>query len=133
MDPATVGAWCTGIAAIIASIGAVVKIIVSRPRLPVAEELLEQLDELRDDLLALARWAHHARAVAASEGVELPEPPSVLVSAGHREGERRHDDGAHGWRSAVRVQTGEQVAVGPPSANGPTTIPNRRALRPPPR
>lgn len=131
MDPATVTATLTGVAAVIAAVGAVVKIVVSRPRLPVAEELLEQIDELRSDVLALARWAHNARALAASEGVDLPEPPTVLMSSGEREGERRHDPARHGWRSSVEAQTGERVRIEP--VGGPATTPERRRPRLPQR
>jgi hypothetical protein len=127
MEPATVTAALTGIAAVIAAIGAVVKIVVSRPRLPVAEELLEQIDELRSDVLALARWAHNARALAASEGVDLPEPPTVLLSSGEREGERRSDPARHGWRSSVEAQTGETTRIG--RVDGPSTVPDRRRPR----
>lgn len=128
MDAATVTATLTGVAAVIAAIGAVVKIVLSRPRLPVAEELLEQIDELRDDVLALARWAHNARAHAASQGVELDEPPTVLRSSGEREGERRHDPARHGWRSSVVAQTGDPVHR-PGPAHGPATVPDRRRPR----
>jgi hypothetical protein len=128
MDPATLTAGLTGFAAVIAAIGAVVKIVVSRPRMPVAEELLEQIDELRGDVLALARWAHRAVAAAAAEGVTLDEPPVVLRSSGEREGERRHEPNRHGWRSSVQAQTGETARIEP--VRGPVTAPDRR--RPPP-
>lgn len=130
MDAAEVTAWCTGIAAIIAATGAVLKIVVSRPRLPVAEELLEQIDELRADVLALARWAHNAQATAAAEGVDLPDPPDVLRSSGEREGERRHDPRRHGWRSSVEAQLGDPVPVERPvELRGPHTVPDRRRPR----
>jgi hypothetical protein len=128
VDAATVTAGLTGFAAVIAAIGAVIKIVVSRPRLPVAEELLEQIDELRVDVLELARWAHRAIAQAAAQGVELEEPPAVLRSSGEREGERRHSPARHGWRSSVEAQTGESVIVDirPDPSRGPSTIPDRR-------
>lgn len=130
-DAGAIGAWCSGIAGIIAAIGVLVKIVVSRPRMPVAEELLEQIDELRDDVLSLARWAHRAVARAAAGGVELDPPPEVLRSVGERAGERKSDPELHGWRSGVRVQTGEQPAVRLTS-RGPDTRPDRRAQRPTP-
>jgi len=111
LDPAQIGAVCTGIAGIIIAIGGVIKIVTTRPRMPVAEELFEQLDELRDDVLACARWMHRAVAQAAAAGIELEEPPSVLRSAGHREGERRSAENTHGWRASVRAVTGEQPIV----------------------
>lgn len=132
MDAATITAGLTGVAAVITAVGVVVKIVVSRPRLPVAEELLEQIDELRSDVLALARWAHNARALAASEGVDLPEPPTVLLSSGEREGERQNDPRRHGWRSSVQAQNGDPVpdTARIPPMLGPVTVPDRR--RPPP-
>lgn len=135
LDAATIGAVGTALAAIIAAVTALVKIVLSRPRLPVAEELLEQLDEMRDDLLAVARWMHRAVVQAAAAGIELEEPPEVLRSSGHREGERRHTEGGHGWRSSVRVQTGEQPVVDTRRIHpvrGPDTLPERRAQRPTP-
>lgn len=132
LDAAQITALCTGVAAIIAATGAVLKIVFSRPRLPVAEELLEQLDELRADVLALARWAHNAQATAAAEGVELPDPPDVLRSSGEREGERRHDPRRHGWRSSVQAQLGDPVQPDRPvELRGPHTVPDRRRPRPP--
>jgi hypothetical protein len=107
LDAAQIGAIFTGVAGVIIAIGGVVKVVTTRPRLPVAEELLEQLDELRDDVLALARWAHRAVAQAAAGGVELDPPPEVLKGAGHREGERGSGENTRGWQSSVRAQTGE--------------------------
>jgi len=136
MDPATVGAWTTGLAAIITAVGVVIRIVVYRPRLPVAEELLEQIDEMRTDVLALARWAHRAVSQAAAQGFDLEEPPEVFRSLGQREGERMHDPGQHGWRASVRAQTGEQPVTPrrPPAPVGPDTQPERRQVRPlPPR
>jgi hypothetical protein len=125
----------TAIAAVLGGLAAVVKIVLSRPRLPVAEELLEQLDEMRDDLLALAKWAHRARAQAAAEGLDLEEPPDVLRSAGRRDGERRHDPATTGWRSSVTAQSGEQpvVQADPPMKREEAqTWPERRRPRLPP-
>ena len=146
LDAAQIGAIFTGIAGIIIAIGGVVKIVTTRPRIPVAEEVFEQLDELRDDLLACARWMHRAVAQAATAGIELEEPPSVLRSAGHRAGERRSADNTHGWRSSVRAQTGEAPAVDPRppvpgygaqtprrrSTDVPDTNPEGQAVRPAP-
>lgn len=130
LDAATVTALGTATAAVLAGVAALVKIVLGRPRLPVAEELLEQLDELRVDVLALARWAHRAIVQAAAQGVELEEPPEVLRSSGERHGERRHaGDEATGWRSSVRAQTGEQPVVQAPEPS--PTQPNRRRVRPP--
>lgn len=75
MDASLVTAWCTGVAAVIAAIGAVLKIVLTRPRLPVAEEVLERLGELEEALLAWATWAHQSRMVAAAAGIALPAPP----------------------------------------------------------
>lgn len=130
LDAAQITALFTGAAAIIAATGAVIKIVITRPRLPVAEELLEQLDELRADVLALARWAHNAQATAAAEGVDLPAPPEVLRSSGEREGERRHDPRRHGWRSSVVAQVGDPVER-PEPLRGPHTVPDRRRPHPP--
>lgn len=132
VDATTITATGGALGAILAGVAAVVKIVYSRPRLPVAEELLEQMDELRDDVLALARWAHRAQAQAAAAGVTLEEPPEVLRSSGHRDGERRHEDSAHGWRAAVRVATGELPIIRPGRVLGPDTQPERRAQRPTP-
>lgn len=134
VDATTVGAAFTGATALLGAVAALLKVWFSRPRLPVAEELLEQLDELRGDVLALSRWAHRARAQAAAAGIELEEPPEVLRGAGERDGERGHDPDAHGWRSSVRAQTGPQRAVRGDERRGPhtDTMPNRRAQRPAP-
>jgi hypothetical protein len=133
MDPALVGAIFTGVAGVIGAIGVVVKIVLTRPRLPVAEEILEQLDEVRTEMLVLAAWAHDAMVAAAAAGIELPEPPDSLRVLGRRSGERRNGD--HGWRSSVRVQTGDQPVARDVTAPmrpgmGPDTNPERR--RPPP-
>lgn len=135
-DAATITAVGTAAAAVGGIIVAVLKVVFTRPRMPVAEELLTQLDEMRDDLLALAKWAHRARAQAAAAGLDLEDPPDILRSAGRRDGERRHDDASHGWRSSVKAQTGETpaVTVQPEPADGPQTWPERRRpkLTPPP-
>lgn len=79
MDPALVGAWCTGVAGVIAAVGVVLKIVLTRPRLPVAEEVLERLAELEEQLLRYATWAHNVRMVAAASGIELPTVPLDLA------------------------------------------------------
>lgn len=84
MDAATVGALCTGVAAIIAAVGAVVKIVLTRPRLPVAEELLKRMSEIEDELLAWAGWGHTVRMLAAGQGLELPPIPGKLAASGRR-------------------------------------------------
>lgn len=76
MDAALVTAWCTGIAAVIAAVGAVLKIIYTRPRIPVAEEVLERLASLEDYLLAWGTWAHRVQMIAVQNGWSLPHPPS---------------------------------------------------------
>lgn len=75
MDAALVTAWCTGVAGIIAATGVVLKIVLTRPRIPVAEEVLERLAELEEGLLAWATWAHGARMAAAAAGITLPTTP----------------------------------------------------------
>lgn len=131
MDAATITAVFTGCAAVIGAIGVVVRIVVTRPRLPVAEELLEQIDELRGDLLAVVRWAHRAVVTAASQGVELEPPPDVMRGVGERAGERHNPNaGRGGWRSSVTAQTGEQP-LAMPGPMGPDTVPNRRRPMPP--
>lgn len=75
MDAGLVGAWCTGLAGIIAAVGVVLKIVLTRPRIPVAEEVLERLAELEEALLGWATWAHSVRMVTAAAGVHLPAPP----------------------------------------------------------
>ena len=127
VDAAVVSAVLAGVGGIIVAIGGVIKIVVTRPRLPVAEELLEQIDELRTELLDLAAWAHDVQMVAATAGIELPPAPSALPALGRRSGERRHD--RHGWTTSVRAQTGEQPAITAPrpaSGIGPDTRPERR-------
>lgn len=79
MDPAVITAWCTGIAAILAAIGAVLKIVLTRPRIPVAEEVLERLAEVEEALLRWGTWAHSARLAAAAAGITLPDPPLDLA------------------------------------------------------
>jgi hypothetical protein len=75
MDAALVTAWCTGTAAVIAAVGAVLKIVFTRPRIPVAEEVLERLAQLEDYLLAYGTWAHQVRMIAVTAGMTLPVPP----------------------------------------------------------
>lgn len=82
MDAALVTAWCTGVAGVIAATGVVLKIVLTRPRIPVAEEVLERLAELEEALLSWATWAHGARMAAAAAGIPLPAPP--LDPAEHR-------------------------------------------------
>lgn len=135
MDAAVIAAIGTAVAAILAGVAAILKIVRDQPRMPVAEELLEQLDELRADVLALARWAHRARAQAAAAGVELEEPPEVLHS-GERETDPRGAPEGHGWRSSVRAQaTPETAAQGVErmARRGPETRPDRRVRPSPPR
>lgn len=83
MDAGLVGAWCTGLAGIIAAVGVVLKIVLTRPRIPVAEEVLERLAEVEESLLAWATWAHLARMAAAAAGVQLP--PTPLDTAENRD------------------------------------------------
>ena len=75
MAAAEITAWWTGITAVIGAIGAVLKIVLTRPRLPVAEEVLERLAEVEEALLAWATWAHQTRMAAAAAGGELPPTP----------------------------------------------------------
>ena len=94
MDAALVGAWCTGIAGIIAAVGVVVKIVLTRPRVPVAEEVLLRLAELEDVVLRWAGWGHDVRVSAAAQGWDLPEVPEDLVPTrahGPVPGRRRTD------------------------------------------
>jgi hypothetical protein len=79
VDAALVGAWCTGLAGIIAAIGVVVKIVLTRPRVPVAEEVLLRLAELEDVVLRWASWAHDVRVHAAAQGWDLPEVDPQLI------------------------------------------------------
>lgn len=83
MDAGLVGAWCTGVAGIIGAVGVVLKIVISRPRIPVAEEVLERLADLEETLLAWATWAHAARMAAAAAGFDLPPPPLDLAEKRH--------------------------------------------------
>lgn len=94
MDAALVGAWCTGIAGIIGAVGVVLKIVLTRPRLPVAEEVLLRMAELEDVVLRWASWAHDARVAAAAQGFDLPDVDGDLVPArahGPVPGRRRTD------------------------------------------
>jgi hypothetical protein len=121
----------TAVAAILGGLAAVVKIVLSRPKMPVAEEILEQLADVQGELLKLAAWAHDAQMVAAAAGLELPEPPDSIKLLGRRPGE----GGRHrvtGWRASVKAQTGEQPAIAPErpmQRDEPQTWPERR--RPP--
>jgi hypothetical protein len=83
MDPATVGAWCTGIASIIGAAAVLVKIVLTRPRLPVAEEILARMTEIEERLLIWAGVWHDAKATAALQGFELPELPERLRTPMH--------------------------------------------------
>ena len=97
MDAALVGAWCTGVAGIIAAFGVVMKIWTTRPRVPVAEEVLMRLAELEDVVLRWASWAHDVRVVAVAAGWDLPAVDPELIP-GRRDGrtneapERRRTD-----------------------------------------
>jgi len=94
MDAALVGAWCTGLAGILAAAGVVLKIWTTRPRVPVAEEVLLRLAELEDVVLRWASWAHDARVSAAAHGWDLPDVDSELLphrAAGPIPGRRRTD------------------------------------------
>jgi hypothetical protein len=79
VDAALVGAWCTGISGIIGSIALLVKIVTTRPRLPVAEEVLLRLGELEDVVLLTAGWLHTERTRAAAAGYKLGDPPARLL------------------------------------------------------
>jgi len=89
-----VGAWCTGLAGIIAAAGVVLKIWTTRPRVPVAEEVLLRLAELEDVVLRWASWAHDARVMAAAQGWDLPavDPDLVPVRADRPVPGRRRTD-----------------------------------------
>lgn len=69
------GAWLTGLAGVIGAVGVVLKIVLTRPRIPVAEEVLERLREVEEALLGWATWAHTVRMVAAAAGIHLPSTP----------------------------------------------------------
>ncbi len=73
------GAWCTGLSGVIVATGAVLRIVLTRPRVPVAEEVLLRLAELEDVVLRWATWAHGARVAAAAQGFDLPEVDPELV------------------------------------------------------
>jgi hypothetical protein len=133
-DAGTIAAVFTGVAGVITAISVVVKIVVTRPRMPVAEEILERQAELEAEQLRLAAWAHDVAIIAAAAGIELPEPPASLRILGRRPGEGRHS--AIGWRASVKAQTGEQPAIEPQTQRldpeGPATWPERRRPRLPP-
>ena len=82
MDPSVITAWCMGVAAVIGAVAGVLKIVLTRPRLPVAEEVMERLTDLEEQLLGYAAWAHGARMAAAAAGIDLP--PLPLDLAEHR-------------------------------------------------
>jgi hypothetical protein len=143
-DAATITAIGTAVAAVIGALGVVVKIVVTRPKMPVAEEILTRQAELEAEQLKLAAWAHEVAIIAAAAGIELPEPPASLSVLGRRPGEGRHAAAA-GWRASVKAQTGETPAVEAPAAaepptqrlepvaqEGPSTWPERRRPRLPP-
>lgn len=96
VDAALVGAWCTGISGIIGAVAILVKIITTRPRLPVAEEVLLRVDELEDMVLAAASYIHDERVAAAASGYLMGEPPDrLLAMLGSRDappGQRRRTD-----------------------------------------
>lgn len=79
MDAALVTAWCTGIGGIIGAITLLVKVITTRPQLPVAEEILLRVGELEDVVLLAASYVHTARVAAAAQGFDLPDPPDRLL------------------------------------------------------
>lgn len=105
-DAAVVTAWCMGIAGIIAAIGGVLKIVLSRPRLPVAEEVLARLKDVEDELLAWGAWGHQVMMAAATAGWDVPPIPTRLT---------------------------KRKQPPPPPAQGPSTNPLRRAFSLPPR
>jgi len=79
MDAAVVGAWFTGLATLVAAVGVVLKIVLTRPARPVAEEVMDQLHELQDTVLGLFGWAHQVHAAAALQGFDVPPIPAHLV------------------------------------------------------
>lgn len=112
MDAALVTAWCAGIAGIISALGVVVKIVTTRPRLPVAEEVLLRLAELEDVVLATAAYVHTERVRAAAHGYVMGEPPERLLTLlGDPDappGQRRRTDAL---QLPVPPRTGELRAV----------------------
>lgn len=108
MTASLVTAWCTGLAGVIAAVGVVLKIVLTRPRLPVAEEVLERLAELEEQLLLYATWAHTVRMVAAASGIELPTVPLDLAErrSPHRMAPRLIDRGATDTNPRLPMQTG---------------------------
>lgn len=80
MEAALVTAWCTGIGGIIGAITLLVKVITTRPRLPVAEEILLRVGELEDVILQAAAYVHRQRVRAAAQGYVLEEPPAQLLA-----------------------------------------------------
>lgn len=73
-DAGVVTAWLTGIAAIITAVGVVLKIVTTRPRLPVAEELMAEMAELRAWVVDVASWGHQVAVAAQLAGFVLPHP-----------------------------------------------------------
>lgn len=82
-DPAVISAWLVGLAGLVGAAAGLVKVVVSRPRLPVAEEVMERLHELEDVVLQMSRWIANTRAAAAMQGFDLPALPLDLTMLGH--------------------------------------------------
>lgn len=80
MDAALVTAWCTGVGGIIGAITLLVKVVTTRPRLPVAEEILLRVSELEDVVLQTAAYLHRQRVRAAAHGYVMEEPPAGLLA-----------------------------------------------------
>jgi len=80
MDAALVTAWCTGVGGIIGAFTLLVKVITTRPRLPVAEEVLLRLGELEDVVLLTASYVHTERTRAAAHGYTMADPPERLLA-----------------------------------------------------
>lgn len=79
MTAALVTAWCTGIGGIIGAVALLAKVLTTRPRIPVAEEVLLRVGELEDVVLAAAAYLHTERTRAAAHGYVLGEPPARLL------------------------------------------------------
>lgn len=79
MGAAEITAWCTGIAAIIAALAGLAKILTTRPRIPVAEEVLLRIGELEDVVLLAASYIHTVRVQAAAHGHVIADPPERLL------------------------------------------------------
>lgn len=80
MDAALVTAWCTGIGGIIAALTLLVKVITTRPQLPVAEEILLRVGELEDVVLQAASYLHRQRVRAVAQGYVMEDPPAQLLA-----------------------------------------------------